>query len=150
MLAGKGHVGQHVGLGRVHIPEKAIRRIAQLYGVEAEAWGSPPERRVAIRQARIKQILKDLEPWLAAQIPTLSGKSPLATANRPALARMTRLRPCLEHDILEPDNSEPCPPSVRGQRRAPSAVCAPSLSAGRTTSSSAQRWAAAPRPSSMP
>ena len=87
------------------IAEEAIRRIAQLYAVEAEARGSPPDRRVAIRQARARAIFEDLEIWLAAQLPTISGKSPLATAIRYALARMARLRPYLEHGILELDNN---------------------------------------------
>lgn len=87
------------------IAEEAIRRIAQLYAVEAEARGSPPERRVTVRQARARPIFEDLETWLAAQLPAVSGKSPLATAIRYALARMTRLRPYLEHGILELDNN---------------------------------------------
>ena len=85
--------------------EEAIRRIAQLYAVETEARGSPPDRRVEIRQARARPVFEDLETWLAAQLPTISGKSPLATAIRYALARMTRLRPYLEHGILELDNN---------------------------------------------
>ena len=87
------------------VAEEAIRRITQLYGIEAEARGSPPDQRVAIRQARAKPIFEDLETWLAAQLPAISGKSPLATAIRYALARMTRLRPYLEHGILELDNN---------------------------------------------
>jgi transposase len=87
------------------IAEEAIRRIAQLYAVESEARGSPPDRRVAIRQARAKPIFEDLETWLAAQLPAISGKSPLATAIRYALVRMMRLRPYLEHGILEIDNN---------------------------------------------
>ncbi|EYD76786.1 Mobile element protein [Rubellimicrobium mesophilum DSM 19309] len=87
------------------IAEEAIRRIAQLYAVEAEARGSPPDRRIAIRQARARPIFEDLETWLAAQLPAISGKSPLATAIRYALVRMMRLRPYLEHGILEIDNN---------------------------------------------
>ena len=87
------------------IAEEAIRRIAQLYAVEAEARGSPPEQRVAIRQARAKSVFEDLETWLTAQLPAISGKSPLATAIRYALVRLPRLRPYLEHGILELDNN---------------------------------------------
>lgn len=87
------------------IAEEAIRRIAELYAVEAEARGSPPERRLEVRQARAKPIFEGLETWLAAQLPTISGKSPLAMAIRYALVRMTRLRPYLEHGILEIDNN---------------------------------------------
>ena len=87
------------------IADEAIRRIAQLYSIEAEARGSPSDRRVAIRQARARPVFEDLETWLAAQLPAISGKSPLATAIRYALARMARLRPYLEHGLLEIDNN---------------------------------------------
>lgn len=87
------------------IADEAIRRIAQLYAVEKEARGSPPDRRVEIRQASAKPIFDGLEAWLNAQVPSISGKSPLAVAIRYALTRMKRLRPYLDHGILELDNN---------------------------------------------
>ncbi|SHM52251.1 Transposase IS66 family protein, partial [Paracoccus solventivorans] len=39
------------------------------------------------------------------QLTTISGKSPLAAAIRYALTRMARLRPYLDHGILELDNN---------------------------------------------
>ena len=85
------------------IAEEAIGRIAQLYAVEKAARGQPPEERVRLRQAEARPVLDELEAWLAAQLPSLSGKSPLAGAIRHALVRLPRLRPCLEHGILEID-----------------------------------------------
>lgn len=87
------------------IAEEAIKRIAQLYAVEKEARGSPPDRRVEIRQASAKSIFEGLEAWLHAQLPSISGKSPLAVAIRYALTRMNRLRPYLDYGILELDNN---------------------------------------------
>ena len=87
------------------IAEEAIRRIAQLYAVEKEARGSPPDRRVEIRQAKARPIFDDLRAWLAAQLATLSAKTPLAAAIRYALARIARLRPWLDHGVLEIDNN---------------------------------------------
>jgi hypothetical protein len=87
------------------IAEEAIRQIAKLYAVEKEARGSPPDRRVEIRQSKAAQIFDDLEAWLAAQLPTISGKSPLAAAIRYALSRVKRLRLYLKHGILELDNN---------------------------------------------
>jgi len=87
------------------IADEAIRRIAQLYAIEKEARGSPPDRRVEIRQAKAKPIFNDLEVWLHAQLPGISGKSPLAGAIRYALTRMARLRPYLDYGILELDNN---------------------------------------------
>ena len=46
-----------------------------------------------------------MERWLAMQLTTISGKSPLAGAIRYALTRMERLRPYLDHGILELDNN---------------------------------------------
>ena len=79
-------------------------RIAQLYAIEKEARGSPPDQRSAIRTAKAKPVFDDLQDWLHAQLPTISGKSPLAQATRYALTRMRRLRPYLAHGILKLDN----------------------------------------------
>ena len=87
------------------IADEAIQRIAQLYAVEKEARGSPPKRRRELRQAGARPIFDALEAWLHAQLPTISGKSPLAGAIRYALTRMKRLRPYLEHGVLELDNN---------------------------------------------
>ena len=87
------------------IAEEAIRRIAELYAVEKEARGKSPDARVALRQARAKPIFDDLEAWLNAQLPKISGKSPLAQAIRYALGRMPKARPYLENGHLELDNN---------------------------------------------
>src|SRR4051812_16028314 len=70
-----------------------IQRIAGLYAVEKEGRGRPPDERVRLRQARAKPVVDDLEGWLHAQLPKISGKSELAKAIRYALARMRKLRP---------------------------------------------------------
>lgn len=87
------------------VAEEAIHRIAQLYAVEKEARGVPPDRRVELRQARAASVFDDLEVWLAMQLTRISGKSPLAGAIRYALTRMERMRPYLNHGILELDNN---------------------------------------------
>ena len=43
------------------IAEEAIQRIARLYTVEKEARGSPPERRVELRQAKATPVFDDLD-----------------------------------------------------------------------------------------
>jgi len=80
-----------------------MRRTAQLYAVEKEARGQPPDIKHAIRQDKAKPILDDLDAWLHAQLPKISGKTPLASAIRYALTRIKRLRPYLDHGILELD-----------------------------------------------
>lgn len=54
---------------------------------------------------KAKPIFNHLEAWLHAQLPSISGKSPLAVAIRYALTRIRRLRPYLDHGILELDNN---------------------------------------------
>ena len=87
------------------VAEEAIRRIAALYAVEKEARGLAPEARAELRQDHAKPVLDDLEAWLGLQLPKISGKSELAKAIRYALTRLKRLRPYLEHGILEIDNN---------------------------------------------
>ena len=87
------------------IAEDTIKRIAELYAIEAEARGQPPDERVRIRQAKAKPILDNLAAWLAEQQPRISGKTPLAAAIRYALTRIKRLRPYLDNGILELDNN---------------------------------------------
>ncbi len=87
------------------IAEEAIKRIAKLYGIEKEGRGHSPEDRVAIRRKKAKPIFDDLETWLHAQLPKISGKSPLAKAIRYALSRMPKARPYLDNGFLELDNN---------------------------------------------
>lgn len=87
------------------IAEQAIRRISELYGVEKEARGKPAEQRAAMRQSKAKPIFDQLEAWLRAQLPKISGKSPLAQAIRYALGRMPKARPYLHNGSLELDNN---------------------------------------------
>ena len=52
----------------------AIKRIAQLYKIEKQVRGSPPCKRVAMRQEHSKDILDDLESWLSkGNTPIFSG-----------------------------------------------------------------------------
>ncbi len=87
------------------IADEAIRRIAQLYAVEKAARGLPPDKRAEIRQAEARPAFDSLEAWLITQLHDISGKSPLAAAIRYALTRMARLRPYLDHGMLEIDNN---------------------------------------------
>jgi transposase len=87
------------------IAEEAIKRIAALYGIEKEARGQSPEDRAAIRQEKAKPLFDELEEWLGSQLPKISGKSELAKAIRYALTRMKKMRPYLDHGILELDNN---------------------------------------------
>jgi transposase len=95
------------------IAAEALQRIAALYAIETEARGQPPDRRAEIRQARSAPLFDNLEAWLKAQLPKISGKSPLAAAIRYALSRLPRLHAYLRHGVLEIDNNT-CERSIRG------------------------------------
>ena len=87
------------------IAEEALRRIAELYAVEAEARGQSPDTRVQMRQEKAKPAFDDLEAWLGTQLTRISAKTPLAVAIRYALTRLKRLRPYLSNGELELDNN---------------------------------------------
>ena len=87
------------------IAEEAITRIAQLYAIEKEIRGSPPEDRARIRQEKAAPVFEELERWLPEQLSTISGKTPLATAIRYASGRLKRLRPYLTNGTLSADNN---------------------------------------------
>lgn len=87
------------------IAEEAIKRIAKLYGIEKKVRGRPPNERWKARQNQSKPVFDDLEVWLQAQQPKISGKSPLAGAIRYALTRMKKLQSYLDHGFLELDNN---------------------------------------------
>jgi hypothetical protein len=108
------------------IAEEAIRRIARLYAVEKQARGSPPERRVALRQAAAAPVFHDLEAWLREQLPRISGKSPLLHPDRDRQAQRRRSRSlarrhhCPDAGLQDqqgrrPDDSSPGAGSRSGQ-----------------------------------
>ena len=87
------------------VAEEAITRIAALYAVEKQARGKTPTERAALRQEQARPLFDDLEKWLEAQLPKISGKTPLAKAIRYALNRLPKARPYLDNGRLELDNN---------------------------------------------
>ena len=87
------------------IAEETIKRIAQLYGVEKEVRGQSPEARAALRHSKAKSAFDDVKEWLHAQLPKISGKSPLAQAIRNAQNRLPKTRPYLDKGFLELGNN---------------------------------------------
>ena len=94
------------------IAKGAIERIAKLYAVEKMARGKPAAERAALRQEHAKPIFDELETWLSAQLPKVSGKTPLASAIRYALGRLPKARTYLSNGQLEADNNI-CERSIR-------------------------------------
>ena len=59
------------------IAAKGLRRIAEFYAIEADIRGSPPERRLAERQARAAPLVEAFGEWLRQQRARVSPKSRL-------------------------------------------------------------------------
>ena len=87
---------------------EAVRRIDELFAIEREINGQPPERRRTVRQTRSKPLVDDLETWLREERRKLSSKNPLAKAmdyslkRWPAFARfLDDGRICLSNNAAE-------------------------------------------------
>jgi transposase len=87
------------------LAEEALRRISELYQIEAEVRGRSAEDRRAVRQERSKPLVDALHAWLTAQLARVSGKSGLAEAIRYALRHWTGLVLFLDDGRLELDNN---------------------------------------------
>lgn len=60
--------------------EEALKRIGELYAIEAQVRGWPAEQRLLERQRRAVPLLNGLESWLREKMKTLSRHSELAKA----------------------------------------------------------------------
>jgi len=67
------------------VATEALRRIADLYAIEARVRGRSSAHRLAERRSFSKPIVQALHSWLGAQLPFVSGRSTLAEAIRYAL-----------------------------------------------------------------
>jgi transposase len=59
---------------------EAVRPIDELFAIERQINGKPPDQRRAARQERSKPLIEDLERWLKEERRNLSSKTPLAKA----------------------------------------------------------------------
>ena len=66
---------------------EAVRRIDELFAIEREINGQPPDDRRKIRQERSKPLADALEAWLRQERKALSSKSPMARAMDYSLKR---------------------------------------------------------------
>lgn len=83
----------------------ALRRIAELYAIEACVRGQSSAHRHAERRTFSKPIVDALRPWLEQQIPLVSGRSTLAEAIRYALSRWHGLTRFLHDGRIELDTN---------------------------------------------
>ena len=84
---------------------EALRRIAELYLIEAEIRGKPPDQRKSVRQTEACPLLDDLERWLRTSLEKLSRKSDTAAAILYALNLWPALTRYCDNGAIEIDNS---------------------------------------------
>lgn len=82
-----------------------IARIAEIYGVEAEARGRSADERRALRQAKSKPLMDDLKALLDATLPQLSTKSALYKAMNYMLGHWSGLIRFLDDGRIEVDTN---------------------------------------------
>ena len=87
------------------IAAEALRRIGELYAVEAEARGLSPAHRLAARRSFSKPIIDSLRAWLDTQLARVPGRSTLAEAIRYALSRWEGLTRFLKDGRIELDTN---------------------------------------------
>ncbi len=87
------------------LTEDALKRIGELYAIEADIRGMPAEQRLAERQRKTKPLLKCLESWLREKMKTLSRHSELAKAFAYALNQWPALTYYADDGWAEADNN---------------------------------------------
>ena len=87
------------------IAAEALRRIAEIYAIEARIRGRPPDQRRHIRQNETKPLLEAMKTWLEQELGRVSAKSKLANAIRYALRHWQGLGLFLEDGRVEVDSN---------------------------------------------
>lgn len=84
---------------------EAVRRIAEIYAIEARVRGHDAEDRLAWRRSLSRPLVRSLKTWLEAQLPHLAARSRLAEAIRYALGRWDALCRFLDDGRVELDTN---------------------------------------------
>lgn len=87
------------------IATEAVRRIAELYAIEAKVRGLAPVERLALRRAMAGPLVAGLKQRLEAQLPRIPQIGRLAEAIRYVLVRWSGLTRFLEDGRVELDTS---------------------------------------------
>jgi transposase len=91
--------------GPTPITTHVLHVIGDLYEIEAQVRGKPPDDRRQTREEKSKPKVQELHQWLLDQLPTLSKKSVTADAIRYALNQWEALVRFLENGAIEIDNN---------------------------------------------
>jgi transposase len=67
-------------LQKAPVAIEAVRRIDELFAIEREINGKPPDERLHVRRERTRPLVEALEIWLRGERKKLSSKAPVAKA----------------------------------------------------------------------
>ncbi len=87
------------------ITTEALKRIGELYAIEAEIRGSPAEDRLAVRKARTVALMQSLYDWIQSQMKVLSRHSDTAKAFAYLLKQWDALNLYCSNGWAEIDNN---------------------------------------------
>lgn len=87
------------------VAQEALRRIGELYAIEADIRGKPPAERRQVRNERSRPLLESLKQWLEETLGKLSRKSDTTLAVRYSLGRWEALLRYVDDGRLEIDNN---------------------------------------------
>lgn len=87
------------------IATEALRRIGELYAIEAEIRGRAPDERRQVRQSRTRPLLDSMHDWLQATLAKLPKKSPVTAAIGYAFGLWPALLRFCDDGHLEIDNN---------------------------------------------
>jgi transposase len=84
---------------------EALRRIAELYAIEADIRGQTADERRTVRQERSRPLVEAMQAWLTATLDRIPGRSALAQGIRYALNHWSGLVLFLDDGRLELDTN---------------------------------------------
>jgi transposase len=87
------------------VAAEALRRIAELYAVEATVRGQAAEARKSVRHAKSLPLVSAMKMWLETQLNRVPPRGGVADAIRYALTRWTALCRFLDDGRIELDNN---------------------------------------------
>ena len=87
------------------VAAEALRRIGEIYAIEARVRGGTAEERVAVRQSETKPLMAAFWSWLMARLEEISTKSSLAKAIRYTLNHWEGLNVFLADGRVKVDNN---------------------------------------------
>jgi transposase len=91
--------------GPAPIAQKALERIRNLYKIEDEIRGQPPEKRHAVRQARSRPEIEELKSWFEDCLGRVSKSSPVRDAINYGLNQWDGLIRFLDDGRIEIDSN---------------------------------------------